>query len=86
VAACQVRITATITGPAGITSAVVSYTLPGGAHGAAPMSQGGGGTQWSALIGGWTKAGSLTFSVSATDSTSASQTSPTGAVSVTACA
>jgi len=50
------------------------------------MSQGGGGTQWSALIGGWTKAGSLTFSVSATDSTSASQTSPTGAVSVTACA
>jgi len=86
VAACQVRITATITGPAGITSAVVSYTLPGGAHGAAPMSQGGGGTQWSALIGGWTKAGPLTFSVTATDSASASQTSPTGAVSVTACA
>jgi DNA-directed RNA polymerase specialized sigma24 family protein len=83
VAPCQVRITATITDAVPVSSAVVSYTLPGGSHGSAAMSQIGG--QWTATVGGWTSAGSVTFSITASDSGSASQTSPTAAVAVTAC-
>jgi hypothetical protein len=81
--ACQARLSATVTDAVPVSSVLVSYTLPSGTHGSAAMTSSG--SEWSTVVNGWTTGGSLTFSVTATDSNSASQTSPTAAVTVTHC-
>jgi len=82
-AGCQVQVTVQITDAVPVTAATVSYTLPVGTHGSTGMSRTG--TTWNAIITGPLSAGTLTFSVTATDSGQSSQTSPTGSVAVTAC-
>jgi len=81
---CGVQVSVQVTDVVPVSGVTLSYTLPAGSHGSAGMSRSG--NTWTAIIPGPLTAGTLTFTVTATDSGESSQTSPTSAVSVTACA
>jgi hypothetical protein len=79
----QSVISATVTSPSGVDTALVDYALPGGSHGTSTMTQSG--TTWSAAIGGAAKAGTMTYEVRATGGDGNTSTSPPGTITVSTC-
>jgi len=78
-------VSATVIDPAGVTSAVVTATLPGGQT-TVPMTHAAGSTSWSATLGPATSAGTITYVVTAVGGEGTTRTSVSHAIPVAACA
>ena len=76
-------VSATVNDPAGVSSVAISYTPPGGPIQTAAMSQAG--NRWSGTITASSSPGTLTYQITATDSSGVTTTSPSHSIMVGAC-
>ncbi|HEY2428484.1 MAG TPA: hypothetical protein VGI06_06110, partial [Acidimicrobiales bacterium] len=79
----QAQVSATVTDPLGVSSVSVSYTPPGGTAQTAAMTQSG--DRWSTTITASSSTGTLSYVVTATDSSGVTTNSPPHSITVGAC-